>query len=414
MELGLLNLMPAAGLTDEAGFAVTETVDGDAFTKLIAQLGGGSPTPGAQGEAVPVETALAMAAGARALPTTAAKSPKGETATPTESDGTGEAAPEDEATDGLNLASLGLPPLLAALMAPPSQAAAAVPVPTSEVATAPAAGPATMPSIPATAIAAETATRLPAAPGPEAAMPAKPAADAAAAGKEQRAPTDLPVGVVAMPIVATASRRPLDIAPATLSARAKSVSPVESLAIPAAHSAAPIAPAAQSLPLPSAVPVEGAPMTAAVEAAPAAEIILERQLDFAHEGEWLDQLAKDIARTSGDGQLRFKLNPEHLGSLHVEVTQGAAGASVRLTADTDAARTIIADARPQLIAEARAQGVRIAEAHVDLGSGSQSQAGHGQRDGRELPERTYLTSWKPESAEETATPPRRSTSERYA
>jgi len=87
---------------------------------------------------------------------------------------------------------------------------------------------------------------------------------------------------------------------------------------------------------------------------------------------------------------------------------------VRLTADTEAARTIIADARPQLVAEARAQGVRIAETHVDLGSGSQSQAGQGQRDGRELPERTYLTSWKPESAEETTTPPRRSTSERYA
>ena len=155
-------------------------------------------------------------------------------------------------------------------------------------------------------------------------------------------------------------------------------------------------------------------MPASIEATPAAEIILERQLDFAHEGEWLDQLAKDIARTGGDGQLRFRLNPEHLGSLHVELTQGAAGASVRLTADTEAARTIIADARPQLIAEARAQGVRIAEAHVDLGSGSQSQAGQGQRDGRELPERTYLTSWKPESAEETTTPPRRSTSERYA
>jgi flagellar hook-length control protein FliK len=39
-----------------------------------------------------------------------------------------------------------------------------------------------------------------------------------------------------------------------------------------------------------------------------------------------------------------------------------------MTADNDAARTILADAQPRLIAEVRAQGLRIAESHVDLGS----------------------------------------------
>lgn len=409
MELGLLNLMPAAGLTDESGFAVAETIDGDAFTKLIAQLGAGSPAPG---NAVPTDTAaLAMAAGAAGLLTPAAtKLLKSESAAPAEkSDGASEAAPDDETTDGLNLASLGLPPLLAALMAPTAQAAA--PAPTSDVAPAPGGSPAAMSPTLATPLPAEAT--LPGA--ARAAVEAKPATTSpAVAGKDQPAAAELPVNVVAVPVAATVTRRPGDLAPSTHAARAKGVSPVESLTIPPASSAAPIAPTAQALSLPAAAPIESAPMMAAAEATPAAEIILERQLDFAHEGEWLDQLAKDIARTGGDGQLRFRLNPEHLGSLHVELTQGAAGASVRLTADTEAARTIIADARPQLIAEARAQGVRIAEAHVDLGSGSQSQAGHGQRDGRELPERTYLTSWKPESAEETTTPPRRSTSERYA
>jgi flagellar hook-length control protein FliK len=153
-------------------------------------------------------------------------------------------------------------------------------------------------------------------------------------------------------------------------------------------------------------------------AAPA-DLAVERQLDIARDGAWLDQLAKDIVRTaSAEGSLRFKLNPETLGSLHVEVSQGQGGASVRLTADTEAARAIIADARPQLVAEARAQGVRIAETHVDLsGQGqqqAQSQAGQGGQRGRDVPAQEYLTSWKPESVEEDATPTRRSAAERYA
>jgi flagellar hook-length control protein FliK len=51
----------------------------------------------------------------------------------------------------------------------------------------------------------------------------------------------------------------------------------------------------------------------------------------------------------------------------VEIVQDAGGAAVRLTADNEAARSILADAQPRLIAEARAQGVRISETHVDLG-----------------------------------------------
>jgi flagellar hook-length control protein FliK len=100
---------------------------------------------------------------------------------------------------------------------------------------------------------------------------------------------------------------------------------------------------------------------------------VEHQLDLAADGAWLDQLAKDIAAAGEDGApLRFRLNPETLGSLRVEVTQQRDGAAIRLTADTEAARAIIADAQPKLIAEARAQGVRISETHVDLGQGSAS------------------------------------------
>jgi flagellar hook-length control protein FliK len=108
-------------------------------------------------------------------------------------------------------------------------------------------------------------------------------------------------------------------------------------------------------------------------APPVAELLVEHQLDLAADGAWLDQLAQDIAAAGEDGApLRFRLNPETLGSLRVEITQARDGAAVRLTADTEAARAIIADAQPRLIAEARAQGVRISEAHVDLGQGGAS------------------------------------------
>ncbi|HEY1146070.1 MAG TPA: hypothetical protein VGE84_06995, partial [Allosphingosinicella sp.] len=66
-----------------------------------------------------------------------------------------------------------------------------------------------------------------------------------------------------------------------------------------------------------------APAAALAPAIDMAGQLVEHQLDLAHESRWLDQLAKDIARAgSADGHLRFKLNPENLGSLHVEMSHG--------------------------------------------------------------------------------------------
>lgn len=130
---------------------------------------------------------------------------------------------------------------------------------------------------------------------------------------------------------------------------------------PAVQPAAPFqAPAAQPLDLAVPQPLQG--------------LVIERQLDLAHQQDWIDQLARDIAGAAGgDGKaLRFRLNPENLGSLHVEIAQSHHGAAVRISADTETARTIIADAQQRLVAEARAQGVRISETHVDLGSGGSS------------------------------------------
>jgi flagellar hook-length control protein FliK len=146
----------------------------------------------------------------------------------------------------------------------------------------------------------------------------------------------------------------------------------------------------------------------------ASELVIERQLDMAHEGEWLDQLARDISRTSGSegSPLRFRLNPENLGSLRVEINQDRNGAAVRLTTDTEAARTIIAEAQPRLIAEARAHGIRISEAHVDLGG--QTASGDPRRQNavfEEAPLRTARSLQEHGEGDGNPTPGR---SERYA
>jgi flagellar hook-length control protein FliK len=101
-----------------------------------------------------------------------------------------------------------------------------------------------------------------------------------------------------------------------------------------------------------------------------AQVAMGHHLDLARDSVWLDQLARDIVATAaGDSQLRFKLNPEHLGSLHVELLRHDDGAAVRMTTESEAARAVLADAQGRLVAEARAHGMRITETSVDLNRG---------------------------------------------
>ncbi|KKC25277.1 flagellar hook-length control protein FliK [Sphingomonas sp. SRS2] len=114
-----------------------------------------------------------------------------------------------------------------------------------------------------------------------------------------------------------------------------------------------------------------------------AEQSVARHLDLARDTQWLDQLARDISQSvAQQGHLKFQLNPEHLGALTVEIANSANGAAIKLSAETDQARAIIADAQPRLIAEVRAQGVRVADAQVDSnqqGSGNSSAFAQGQQ-----------------------------------
>ena len=113
-----------------------------------------------------------------------------------------------------------------------------------------------------------------------------------------------------------------------------------------------------------------------VAASRAPDTAIHRELSMAHDGQWLDTLARDIAAAAGkDGQMSFRLDPRHLGSLTVHISHSQDGASIRMSADTEAARQMLSDAQPRLAAEARAQGLHLRETSVDLGGSGAHQSG---------------------------------------
>ena len=157
---------------------------------------------------------------------------------------------------------------------------------------------------------------------------------------------------------------------------------------PAPLAATPVVPAAIMPTSWSEAPTADIAVSASAAAAPNhAEQSIVRHLDLARDTQWLDQLARDISQSvTQQNHLKFQLNPEHLGALTVEIANSVAGTAIKLTAETDQARAIIADAQPRLLAEVRAQGLRVAESHVDLnqqGSGGSTFAQGQQRQSSE-------------------------------
>lgn len=168
----------------------------------------------------------------------------------------------------------------------------------------------------------------------------------------------------------------------------------------------PVAPATPQPINPAAAPVQGA-------VPDVAQLIAERQLDLANDSQWLDRLARDIARAgANDEPLRFRLHPQTLGHLQVELTQSERGTAVRLTVETEAARNLLIDAQPRLAAEARAQGVRLAGTEVDLGTAGQ-QSGDARRNAEERPQDIVrVVSTGPSAS--TSSEPAEGRSDRYA
>lgn len=149
-------------------------------------------------------------------------------------------------------------------------------------------------------------------------------------------------------------------------------------------------------------------MTHVAQSAPSdAGVFIERQLDLADEGAWLDSLARDIvAAGSARDRLSFVLHPAKLGRLDVDLAQVGAGLSVQITTSTDDAAKIVSAAQPRLLEDLRSQGVRVADAGVNGGqhqSPSQQQSFSNQHPSR-LAIRSEFSTPTPEDLQKTQTP----------
>ncbi|TSB01543.1 flagellar hook-length control protein FliK [Sphingorhabdus contaminans] len=154
-------------------------------------------------------------------------------------------------------------------------------------------------------------------------------------------------------------------APKASEASAKLTTPIKTVQVE---------PSVQAFTLPTPVVVSAASMTAPIVMGP--ENFTNHQLDLANDGQWIDQLARDIVAVSGqDGKLRFGLSPSNLGQLEVSVETQQDGVNIQLQASTEAAARIFSAEQPKLIEELRQSGVRVANG--DLLGGQQMQ---GQRD----------------------------------
>lgn len=156
-------------------------------------------------------------------------------------------------------------------------------------------------------------------------------------------------------------------APATVAATKSEAGGKDAAISPPAAPAAAPPQTAVALPVPPPFQPQAPTGPSVLPATDMAQVVMGHHLDLARDSAWLDQLARDIVSTAAnDSQLRFKLNPEHLGSLHVELLRRDDGAAVRMTTESEAARAMLADAQGRLVAEARTHGMRITETSVDL------------------------------------------------
>jgi flagellar hook-length control protein FliK len=361
----------------------------------------------------------------------------------------------ETSSDAAQLAALvpvlqSLPAIVAAPVAapasPPAPAAVAAPsAPTAAPARVPAPAPAPAPALEAQPKAEPGAANTPplvvtpsaAAPAPAGKIrPVKPEAQAGEAGSDPHSepsangPETPPAFDPAAKESVAAAKRAIDAAlrfamPAIAQAAPKIAQPAARLiasALQAVREARPTSPIADTaasisdIAAPAVIAIPPAPAPAApLQPREADAAAPDRALDLANDAEWLDRLARDIAQAAGnEGTIRFRLHPQTLGHLRVELSQGDHGTSIRLTADTEQARAILADAQPRLVAEARAQGVRIAETHVDLTGSDRNASGDQRRqdDSRQTP--LIRTARGAAAGADAPVRPGRSRSDRYA
>jgi hypothetical protein len=92
----------------------------------------------------------------------------------------------------------------------------------------------------------------------------------------------------------------------------------------------------------------------------------QQVINMSSGGQWIDGLAKEIATlAAGSGQGTFRLSPENLGPMRVDVRNGSTGAEVRLTVETEAAKIALDKDSDRLKDDSRLSAIRIADVTVE-------------------------------------------------
>jgi flagellar hook-length control protein FliK len=96
---------------------------------------------------------------------------------------------------------------------------------------------------------------------------------------------------------------------------------------------------------------------------------IHRALDLSNR-DWTARLSQEIvAAQRSDGELAFRLTPQHLGTLEIGLTETAQGVIVELQASKEEAAQIIARDETRLVEELRQRGVPVAEVSLRNGAG---------------------------------------------
>lgn len=89
-------------------------------------------------------------------------------------------------------------------------------------------------------------------------------------------------------------------------------------------------------------------------------------VDLSSGSQWIDGLAREIATLSaGDGRGSFRLSPEHLGPMRVDLRPVDDGVAIHLSVEVEEAAAILSRESTHLKAEAQATGLRVADVAVE-------------------------------------------------
>ena len=124
-------------------------------------------------------------------------------------------------------------------------------------------------------------------------------------------------------------------------------------------------------------------------------VVADKYLDLAQGDLWLDDLAQDIVSMSNtQDKINFRLLPQHLGRMDVNMTTSSAGLTVNIHTETEAARTLLVAGQPRMIDEIRSHGIRVADTQITSG-GFDQQSSHTPRHAQTLREPEHAINDEP-------------------